>query len=221
MIDADEMTREIADGVIQYETFTHDPELDINEDLLGDEDDEDMYEYTEDGEMIPAKSSRIQAPVAVHGEEEEVDDEDDIEEVDPLTLIKTIERTEADPEVADVVLDSEYTMNKQVRKDRIRRMKESVEIYETSAIDMPMLIEKEFVEASDVKHAKVWFMKEREVCRLVYMLPWGNDEAEMWFWNVLDKKRLLQKLITAGLVKGDIIHVHSFYEGTEDRFIRY
>jgi hypothetical protein len=47
----------------------------------------------------------------------------------------------------------------------------------------------------------VWFIKEREVARLTYMIPWGNDEAEMWFWNVLDKKKLLQKLITAGLVK--------------------
>jgi hypothetical protein len=43
----------------------------------------------------------------------------------------------------------------------------------------------------------------------------------MWFWNVLDKKKLLQKLITAGLVKWDIVHVHSFYNWVEDRFLRY
>jgi hypothetical protein len=64
-------------------------------------------------------------------------------------------------------------------------------------------------------------VKEPEVARLVYMLPWWNDEAEMRFWNVLDKKRLLGKMVTTGLVKGDIIHIHSYYTGTEDRFIRY
>jgi Domain of unknown function (DUF1967) len=211
VIESDTTTREIADGILQYETFAHDPELDINEDLLGDgeeTDTEGMIEYVdeEDEEVYVEKEHKV-TPLA--------------DGVDPMTLITTIERAEADPAVADAVLDSEYTMNKQIRKDRIRRMKESVEIYETTAIDMPMLIAQDFVEASDVTHSKVWFMKEREVCRLVFMLPWGNDEAEMRFWNVLDKKRLLQKLITAGLVKGDIIHVHSFYEGTDDRFIRY
>ncbi len=99
--------------------------------------------------------------------------------------------------------------------------REAVEIRETTDIDMPLLIEEEYVDVQDTTYAKVRYIKEREVCRLVYMLPWWNDEAEMWFWNVLDKKRLLQKLISAGLVKGDIIHVQSFYSGVEDRFIRY
>lgn len=99
--------------------------------------------------------------------------------------------------------------------------REAVEIHETTATDMPFLIEAGFVDEQDVSYAKVWHIKEREVCRLTYMLPWWNDEAEMRFWNVLDKKRILQKLLTAGLVKWDIIHVQSYYHGVDDRYIRY
>lgn len=199
----EEMNREIIDSVAipEEHIVTDDDESD---ELGDDEDMGEMMEYTGD-------------------DDDDLDDDDmdgDSTTYDGQPNVNAaVQVEEVHPD--DVILDAEYTMNKQIRKVRVRKPKESVEIYETTAIDMPMLIENEFVEEADVKYAKVWFIKERELCRLVYMLPWGNDEAEMWFWNVLDKKRLLQKLITAGLVKGDIIHVHSFYEGTEDRFIRY
>ena len=81
-------------------------------------------------------------------------------------------------------------------KVQTSRGRDSLKVHETTEIDMPMLIEEEYVDEQDVKYAKVWYVEEREICRLVYMLPWGNDEAEMRFWNVLDKKKLLQKLIT-------------------------
>lgn len=99
--------------------------------------------------------------------------------------------------------------------------REAIEIRETTAEDIPILIEKSLIDEQDVEYAKVWYIKEREVTRLTYMIPWWNDEAEMRFWNVLDKKKLLQKLITAWLVKWDIVHVHSFYNWVEDRFLRY
>jgi hypothetical protein len=99
--------------------------------------------------------------------------------------------------------------------------REGIEIRETTVEDMPGLIERWLVDEQDTTYAKVWFIKEREVTRLTYMIPWGNDEAEMRFWNVLDKKKLLQKLITAWLVKWDIIHIYSYYNGVEDRFLRY
>lgn len=99
--------------------------------------------------------------------------------------------------------------------------RDAIEIRENTAEDIPILLEKWLVDEQDITYAKVWYIKEREVTRLTYMIPWGNDEAEMWFWNVLDKKKLLQKLITAWLVKWDIIHVHSYYNWVEDRFIRY
>ncbi len=75
------------------------------------------------------------------------------------------------------------------------------DIKDATAEVLPWLIERGYVEELDAKYAKVWQVADDEFCRLAYMLPWGNDEAEMWFWNVMSKKRFVTKLETAGLVK--------------------
>lgn len=94
-------------------------------------------------------------------------------------------------------------------------------IMEATQEIMPWLIEHGYVSELDAKYAKVREVQDAEFCRLAYMLPWGNDEAEIWFWNVMGKKRFVQKLESAGLVKGDIIKITSLYEGKEDKYIRY
>lgn len=99
--------------------------------------------------------------------------------------------------------------------------KSSLEIIETTELDMPYLIEHDYLDEQDARYSKVWTVDEAEVSRLTYMLPWWNDEAEMRFRWVLDKKRFLQKIISAWLVKGDIIHVKSYYEWVDDRYVRY
>ncbi|MBP6910356.1 DUF1967 domain-containing protein [Patescibacteria group bacterium] len=94
-------------------------------------------------------------------------------------------------------------------------------IREVTAETLPWLVENLYVEQLDVKYAKVREVADAEFCRLAYMLPWGNDEAELRFRNVMSKKRFVAKLETAGLVKGDIIKIKSLYNGLPDRFIRY
>ena len=87
--------------------------------------------------------------------------------------------------------------------------------------ELPWLIEHGYVEELDVKYAKVWEVADAEFCRLAYMLPWGNDESELWFWNVMSKKRFVTKMETAGLVKGDIIKIASLYSGVQSKYIKY
>lgn len=94
-------------------------------------------------------------------------------------------------------------------------------IREVTEEALPWLVEHNYVEKLDVKYAKVREVADAEFCRLAYMLPWGNDEAELRFRNVMSKKRFVTKLETAGLVKGDIIKIKSLYNGLADRFIRY
>lgn len=96
-----------------------------------------------------------------------------------------------------------------------------LKIEDTTEVDLPFLLENEYVDEQDARYARVRSVSEPELSRLTYMLPWWNDEAEMRFWWVLDKKRFLQKLLTAWLVKGDILHVKSYYAGVENRFVRY
>ncbi len=84
-------------------------------------------------------------------------------------------------------------------------------ISDVTEATLPWLVENGYVEKLDVKYARVWQVEDAEFCRLAYMLPWGNDEAELRFWNVMAKKRFVTKLETAGLVKGDIIKIKSLY----------
>ena len=86
---------------------------------------------------------------------------------------------------------------------------------------MPWLVEHNYISELDMKYAKVREVQDAEFCRLAYMLPWGNDEAEIRFRNVMGKQRFVQKLETAGVVKGDIIKITSLYEGRDDKYIRY
>jgi GTPase len=146
-------------------------------------------------------------------------------------ITSTYARTGIDELLNDLVENHEvWSMQEFLREDIIIEpvpvaprpwSRESITIKETTAEDVPWLIEQWLVDEQDVEYSKVWYIKEREVARLTYMVPRWNDEAEMRYWNVLDKKKLLQKLVSAGLVKWDIIHVQSFYTWVEDRFIRY
>lgn len=94
-------------------------------------------------------------------------------------------------------------------------------IRDATAESLPWLVEHGYVEELDMKYSKVWLIEDEEFCRLAYMLPWGNDESELWFWNVMSKKRFVAKLETAGVVKGDIIKIASLYNGVQDKYIRY
>lgn len=52
-----------------------------------------------------------------------------------------------------------------------------------------------------------------------YVLPRWNDEAELWFWNVVNKEWYLKWLNQYGAKKGDVLKIISPYQGTEDRYI--
>jgi hypothetical protein len=52
-------------------------------------------------------------------------------------------------------------------------------------------------------------------------LPWGNDEAEHYFWQLMQNKGFIELLEDEGMMKGDILRIRSFYEGVEDKYILY
>ena len=56
--------------------------------------------------------------------------------------------------------------------------------------DLEKLLEEGYIDSSSSR-AKVWEIREPEICRLVNILPWGNSQAEYWFWNVMLKKKYL------------------------------
>lgn len=71
------------------------------------------------------------------------------------------------------------------------------------------------------RFAKVWYIQNREICKLVFTLPWGNDEAENYFWQLMQNKGFIELLEDEGMMKGDILRIRSFYEGVDDKYILY
>ena len=45
------------------------------------------------------------------------------------------------------------------------------------------LLDNEYIQEATSKYLEVWEMYDREFCKMAFMLPWGNDEAELRFWK--------------------------------------
>ena len=86
--------------------------------------------------------------------------------------------------------------------------------------DLPMLLEEWYLDPSATR-AKVWEIRDPEICRLVNILPRGNEQAEHRFWNVMMKKKYLSDLEKAGVLHGDVLKIMSYYNGVDDRYIMY
>ena len=64
-------------------------------------------------------------------------------------------------------------------------------------------------------------IKNAEICRLVFITPWGNDEAEMWFWKQMDQKWYINLLEEFWARKWDVLKIKSYYYGQDDKYIMY
>lgn len=93
------------------------------------------------------------------------------------------------------------------------------DIQDISDEEIPSLIEHWYLQERDAKFIKVWKVQEEEFCRLVFMLPWWNDEAEYWFWEVIGKSWITNIFTQAGIQKWDVLKVISRYEWTADKYV--
>ncbi|HCB51044.1 TPA: hypothetical protein DEP21_00380 [Patescibacteria group bacterium] len=71
------------------------------------------------------------------------------------------------------------------------------------------------------KYNEIREIQDPELCKLVRMLPRGNDEAEERFWKILGHKGILEIFDQNGIHKGDVLKIKSYYEGKDDRYIMY
>lgn len=94
-------------------------------------------------------------------------------------------------------------------------------ITEITEEEKPHLIEEGYIEELESRFAKVWYIQNREICKMVFTLPWGNDEAENYFWQLMQNKGFIELLEDEGMMKWDILRIRSFYEGVDDKYILY
>lgn len=94
-------------------------------------------------------------------------------------------------------------------------------IIDLTAHDSQFLIDNNYMDEKLLKHIKIRGIRNPEICKLVWMLPWWNPEAENWFWKTMQQEGYLEIFDGAGIRKWDILKIISYYAGKEDRYILY
>jgi GTPase Era involved in 16S rRNA processing len=83
------------------------------------------------------------------------------------------------------------------------------------------LIAHQYIDEVSAKYVKVFWIQHPEICRLVFIVPRGNEEAELRFWKQIAQKGYRDILEENGVRKGDILKIKSYYQGYDDRYIMY
>jgi len=98
---------------------------------------------------------------------------------------------------------------------------EETSIKNISAEKKDALIEQWYIEEAQAKYNEVWEIADAELCKLVWMIPRWNEEAEQWFWWTLWNKWMLQIFDSKGIRKWDVLKIKSYYTNKDDRYILY
>ncbi len=86
--------------------------------------------------------------------------------------------------------------------------------------ELEKLIQEGYIDASSSR-AKVWEIREPEMCRLTNILPRWNEQAEYRYRNVMMKKKYLSDFEKIWMMHGDIMKIKSYYSWYEDKYIMY
>ncbi|HOG15410.1 MAG TPA: GTPase ObgE [Candidatus Absconditabacterales bacterium] len=113
--------------------------------------------------------------------------------------------------------ENTFVINKQ---NKAKTLKVKM-IKDITKIEKNKLLSEGYIEEIDSKFIKIWEINDPEVCKLVFITHWGNEEAEMWFWKEMGLKGFLTEFERNGIRKGDVLKIISYYEGQQDRYILY
>ena len=107
-------------------------------------------------------------------------------------------------------------------KINIKSNNEKRYIQDITEDKLSYLIENWYIEEKNSEYIKVRKVMDPFLVYLVYVLPWGNDEAEMRFWQELEKKWILKRLESNWVRPWDILEIPNIYNNKwEPRYIMY
>ena len=98
---------------------------------------------------------------------------------------------------------------------------ESELITEITEEEKPMLIEEGYINELESRFSKVRYIQNREITKMVFTIPRGNDEAESYFRAQMQSRGFIQLLEAEGMMRGDVLRIKSYYEGVDDKYILY
>jgi hypothetical protein len=86
---------------------------------------------------------------------------------------------------------------------------------------MEYLLDEGYINEEESK--KIWLraVEHPDVRYLTYVLPWWNDEAELWYRQRLEELRILPWLRSQWVKKWDILLIDSDYHGMDERWVKW
>jgi len=106
------------------------------------------------------------------------------------------------------------------RKDKSQKAKVEM-IKDITNLEKNKLLSEWYIEEIDSQFIKIWEINDSEICKLVFITWWWNDEAELWFWKEMGLKWFISEFERNGIRKWDVLKIISYYEGQENRYILY
>jgi hypothetical protein len=94
-------------------------------------------------------------------------------------------------------------------------------VFEITDQEKEFLIEEWYIEELESRFAKIWYVQNPEICKMTFMIPRWNDQAEQYYWNQMQSKGFLDIYEDEWIMKGDILRVKSYYEWLDDKYILY
>lgn len=87
--------------------------------------------------------------------------------------------------------------------------------------EMSYLLENEYIDEDKVEMLQVYEVFNRKLAYYTYIIPWGNREAEMLFFDVMKSEWITKELEKNGVMIWDIIKVKSPYSWVADRYLEW
>lgn len=81
------------------------------------------------------------------------------------------------------------------------------------------LIDGWYLPETDKAFIKIWSVNHPEIAYLSYVTPWWNDEAEIRYWQTLEKEWYIRAYTKAWARHWDVFKVTSWYQWQEDKYI--
>ena len=115
----------------------------------------------------------------------------------------------------DSILD-EYLIPKE---EYLPKPKKEIYIKDITESHLEKLINEGYIDEEEAENIKVWEVYHPTLAYYTWILPWGNKEAELFFYEVMNKEWVSWWLEKNWVFPQDIIKVKSPYPWEEDRYI--
>ena len=123
--------------------------------------------------------------------------------------------------MADILKNTEVIELPEIEHISYTEYEEEEEMITDITEEKEDLIDQGYFDEMSARYLKIRWIQNPEICRLTFITPRGNDEAEHRFRKQMDQKGYLGLFEHYGIRKGDVLRIRSYYQGQEDKYIVY